>query len=673
MLFDYRTSTNKKKRTLLVRLGLIWLGLLVFMLGAATGFLYIELRDLPGIEQLEGFVPPVVTSVYSDTDQIFAEYYQQKRILIPLSDIPQNFINALIAVEDLDFYKHWGIDFRGIFRALWKDIRAGKIVEGGSTLTQQLAKVLFLSPEKSISRKLKEVLLALQIEKKYTKSEILELYCNQIYLGKGVYGLEAVSRAYFSKPARELDLAEAALLAGLPKSPNRYSPFTNPELALKRRNHVLQRMINAGFISPGEGEQAMARPIQLNPSDNIEGLGAYFSETIRQYVEEKYGFNTLYRQGLNIYTSLNIQLQQAAEAAVSNGIKNLVNRQAYPNDDYPQAALVAIDPQNGYIKALVGGTNFSVSQFNRVIQAKRQAGSAFKPIVYATAIEAGYTPTHIIDDSPLRIPDPIAGQDWEPANFEGEFYGPTTLRQGLERSRNVVTVKLMLELGPESVINMARRLGITSPLKPYPSLALGAFEVSPLELTNAYAVLANGGVKYEPELIRYITDKQGKLLEEQIPYPKTILSRETAYIVTHMLQGVVTRGTGWRAKALGIPVAAKTGTTDDYTDAWFVGYVPSLVSGVWVGYDQKRTLGEEETGSRAASPIWIDFMQQGLHNKPVKNFTPPEGVILVNIDANSGLLATAGCPDVIEEAFRTGTEPSLPCDLHHEQKEMSND
>jgi penicillin-binding protein 1A len=655
-----------------VKLGLVLLALLAVMLGSATGFLYVHLRDLPGIEQLEGFAPPVVTSVYSDTDEIFAEYYQQKRILVPLSRIPKDFINALIAVEDVGFYRHWGIDFRGIARALLADIRAGRIVEGGSTLTQQLAKVLFLTPERSFSRKFKEALLALQIEKKYTKAEILELYCNQIYWGKGVYGIEAASRAYFNKPAQELSLAEAALLAGLPKSPNLYSPFTHPNLARWRRNHVLRRMVSAGFITPEQGKAAQAQDIRLNPPKGIEGLGPYFSEAVRQYVEERYGFNMLYHRGLNIYTSLNLNMQRAAETAVRQGIRELILRQKYPEGLTPQAALVAIDPHNGYIKALVGGTDFSTSQFNRATQAKRQPGSAFKPIIYAAAVEAGYTPTHLIDDSPLVIPNPATGQDWEPANFDGEFHGPTSLRQALEHSRNVVTVKLLLEVGTEAVIGLARRLGISSRLQPYPSLALGSFEVSPLELTLAYGVLANGGTRYEPGLIRYITDKQGKLLEEHIPYPQEVLSPATAYIATHMLEGVVERGTGWRAKALGRPVAAKTGTTDDYSDAWFVGYTPSLVTGVWVGHDMKKSLGEGETGSRAASPIWVDFMRQVLKDSPAEEFSIPEGVVLVDIDADNGLLATPDCPNIIKEAFKTGTEPTQLCE-QHPGKEVTND
>lgn len=659
-----RTENKDKRWRIWVILAWALAGLLVIMLGAASGFLYIHLRDLPGIEQLEEFVPPVVTNVYADNDEVFAEYYQQKRILVPISRISKHFINALVAVEDQGFYRHWGIDFRGVARALWSDIRAGKVVQGGSTITQQLAKVLFLTPERSFSRKFKEALLALQIEKRYTKDEILALYCNQIYLGQGVYGIEAATKAYFSKSAQDVSLVEAALLAGLPKSPNRYSPFRYPERALSRRNHVLRRMVRAGFITPGQEAEAQAKPIELKSSPTIKGLGDYFSEEVRQYVEEQYGFNMLYRQGLNIYTSLNLDMQRAAEAATDKGLKALIKRQKYPEGLTPQAALVAVDPYSGYVKAMVGGSDFSISQFNRAVQAKRQPGSAFKPILYAAAIDAGYTPTHIIDDSPLSIPNPTTGRAWQPANFDHKFHGPTSLRQGLEHSRNVVAVRLLLELGPELVINMARRLGFYSPLKPYPSLALGAFEVSPLEIVMAYGVLASGGLKYEPGIIRYITDKQGKLLEEHIPYPEEALSPATAYIVTHMLEGVVSRGTGRSASVLERPVAAKTGTTNDYTDAWFVGYVPSLAAGVWVGHDLKKSLGAGETGSRAASPIWVDFMQQVLENKPVEEFSVPEGVVLVELDATSGLLANPDCPDVILEAFKSGTEPTQLCEPH---------
>ncbi len=656
-----KASRSVAKLTLLVLISLILIGS-----GLVAGYLWTCLRDLPHIDQLEEYHPDVTTTIYTEDNKPLAELFQQKRTLVPLSQISPNFINALLATEDRTFYEHWGVDFKSIFRALIHNVMAGRVMEGGSTITQQLAKVLFLTSERSLSRKLKELVLTLQIEKKYTKDEILELYCNQIYLGSGAYGVESASRTYFGKPAKKLSVGEAAMLAALPKSPNRYSPVRNRDLALQRRNLAIRRMAEEGFITPEQAEKATKSSLRLVRSTNGSQLGAYFVEDVRQYVEDKYGSDILYKEGLNIFTSLNYRMQMAAEEAVREGLKQLKVRHKYkPKRGNPQAALVAIDPFNGYIRAMVGGADFKESKFNRVTQALRQPGSAFKPIIYTTAIQAGYTPSYIVVDEPLSMYNPATRKNWEPENFGKKFYGSTTLLQALTYSRNIVTIKLLLELNPQRAINQARAMGISSPLQPYPSLALGTFEVTPLELTCAYAELANGGTRFEPAMIRHITDKQGHLLEEHISYPKRVLSEQTAFIVTQMLQNVVKHGTGWRAKELGYPVAGKTGTTDQYTDAWFMGFSPDLVAGVWVGFDRKYPLGGGETGSKAASPIWVSFMKKAEPKGPSVSFRAPSRVTVTSVCAQTGMLAGEYCPVSYEAAFVQGSEPTETCQGPH--------
>lgn len=640
--------------------------ILVMSAGLGVGMLYGLLEDLPHLQGLEEYDPGVVTTVYAANEQVLTEFYQEKRLFLPFKKIPPLFVKALIAVEDNKFYQHWGVNFRSIFRALWVDIKAGRIVQGGSTLTQQLAKVLFLTPEKTFSRKLKELLLALQIEKKYTKNEILEMYVNQIYLGSGSYGLEAASRTYFGKSVEELDLPQIALLAGLPKSPEGYSPFKYPKKTVFRRNHVLKRMWQEEYITRKEYELAKTAPLELHERKSQPQLAPHFNEMVRQYLEEKYGVNMLYRKGLKVYTTLITDFQQAAEKAVAQGLEQLRQRQGKPEGDtlLPEAALLALDPKNGNIMALVGGADFETSEFNRAVQAKRQPGSAFKAIIYTAAMEAGFTPASIIIDEEIVIEDEIRGTEWRPENFDRTFAGPITLRRALQDSRNLVSVKLLERLGVGNVINYARRMGINSHLNPYLSLALGTSEVSLLELTAAYGVLSDQGIRIEPHFIRYITDNEGEMLEETIPATQRVLKPQTAYLVTSMLQGVVEDGTGWRAKALERPVAGKTGTTDDYKDAWFIGYIPQLTAGVWVGFDRKESLGDMETGSRAAAPIWVNFMQEVIKSYPSQQFDVPEGIVFVDIDAETGLLTTPNCEKVIKETFRQGSEPVTYCEAH---------
>jgi len=724
------------------------------ILGSSFGAFMGYLRDLPQIKLLEEYQPKTITKVYSNNDELIAEFFQENRVLIPLTKIPKLLKDALLAAEDSRFYNHYGIDFKGIIRAIWSNIRAGKIVEGGSTLTQQLSKVLFLTPEKTISRKLKEAVLALQIERRYSKDKILEMYLNQIYLGSGSYGVEAASQTYFGKSVIDLDLPEAALIAGLPKAPSFYSPFNNIDKSKRRRDHVLRRLAALGHISKGELEYALSTPIKLSHTKRRINRFPYFIEYIRQNLEKKHGNAAIYKGGLNVYTTLDIEMQEYAQKDLREGLRKLDKRRGFrpiirerdttldhtqkipsvynvgsiisgkivkiesnsiflkiddlkgrillKNMDWAkiknpfthfkigdviearilniydrgsikyemaleqepevEGAIVAIQPETGAIKAMVGGYDFYKSQFNRVTQAKRQPGSSFKPFIYAAAIDNGYTAADIIIDSPIIYKDPSKNENWKPKNFSNKFYGPITIRNALENSRNVATIRLLDKIGVNTVIDYTHRMGIKSDLHPYLSLGLGSFEVTPLELTSAFGIFSNKGIRVEPYSILYVTDIEGKLLEENHPVVSDVLSPDTSFIITNLLKGVVEHGTGWRAKSLRRPVAGKTGTTNDFRDAWFIGYVPHLVTGVWVGLDDNSSLGEDETGSRAASPIWVNFMNNVLRDWPIEDFNLPENITLVKIDAKTGLLPSENCgKDLILESFVKGTEPTESC------------
>ena len=668
-LFKRKLSKlNLLKRKLLQRKLPKWLILcsMIFCFicgGIAAGLLTAYLSQLPQLEWLEEYSLPVSTMVYSADDQLIAEFYQQQRVFVLLSEMPKDLVNAVVAVEDGDFFSHHGVDFTAIIRAFYVDFKAGKIKEGGSTITQQLAKVLFLTPEKSLSRKIKEAILAIQIEQRYTKNEILELYLNQIYLGNGAYGVESAARAVFGKSVRDLSLPECAMIAGLPRSPNRYSPQNDFYLALERRNHVLRRMMESEYITQEQFHFAISSPLRM-ASKQKEELAPHFAEYIRQYLEEKYGANLLYKGGLNVYTTLDEEMQRAACRAVAAGLDAIDERRdesgLQRRGDLPaEAALVAIDPCHGFVKAMVGGRDFFQSKFNRATQAVRQPGSAIKPIIYTAAIENGFTPADIIIDSPFVLDDSEnGGKQWKPENFSKRFYGPTTLRTALEESRNVVTVKLAHQLGIDVVISYIHKMGITSPVARVLSTAIGTCSVSLLELTSSYSPLANGGTKVEPLFIRRVTDREGKVLEENTARKRRAISPQTAYIMTSMLQGVIQRGTGQAASVLPYPLAGKTGTTDRCVDAWFVGYSPDLVAGVWMGLDNNQSLGPDETGARAACPIWVRFMGQVLsrENKAL-NFKVPDGLSFVFIDPENGLLAESDLPNKFLEVFKKGTEP----------------
>ncbi len=611
-------------------------------------------RSLPSVTALESFQPLQGTKVYDDNDELLTELHVERRIFVPLAHIPQTLRDAVIATEDRRFYSHFGLDPIGIARAVYQNYRRGRIVEGGSTITQQLTKVLFLTPDKSLERKMKEAALALELERRYSKDRILEMYMNQIYFGNGAYGVEAASRTYFGKSVAELSLKDAALLAGLPRAPSTYSPFEHPEAAKRRRELVLRRMVEYGALKDPDAKKLVRADLGLIPPERRRTTGQYFLEYVQQTLEAKYGADMVFKGGLNVYTTLNPTMQLAAEKALREGLKALEGRTVRGKPtEHPEGAVVTIEPQTGYVRAMVGGYDFFRSEFNRAVQAKRQPGSAFKPFVYIAALESGFTPASRIEDAPVSYAIGPDGQAWKPDNYDRKFRGPTTLQQAVEESVNVVTVKLQEQVGLNRTVRVVRRFGITSPLDVNLSLALGTSDLTLLELTSAYAALANQGAWLAPTTVRYVTDAQGKLLEEHVPEPKEAVAPETAYVVTHMLRGVVERGTGQAAKALGRPVAAKTGTTNDYSNAWFVGFTPRVATGVWVGYDRPRSLGKDETGSRVAVPIWVQYMGKVLGDSPREDFPVPDKVVLVPVDLDP----SNECVRVVTMAFVRGTEP----------------
>jgi len=652
-------TSMMKGKSLIFYLFLILTALLI---GGAAGFLMYSIWDLPEIRTLEEYRPSITSRVYSDNNKLLAEFFLENRTPVALTDVPPMLINALIAAEDARFYSHHGLDLRGIARALVRNIRARKVLEGGSTLTQQLAKVLFLTPERSYTRKLKEMALALRIEQRYTKQEILSLYLNQIYFGSGAYGVEAAAQIYFGKSAKDLNLAECSLLAGLPRSPKYYSPFKAPQSALGRRAYVLNRMVETGSITRAQADDAKRAPLPSQPTVKVVGPAPYFVEYIRQRVEERFGASILYSGGLNIYTSISDELQTYADQAVKDGLAKVEARHRRTGVSQPlQASLIAIEPLTGHILAMVGGRDFSKSQFNRATQALRQPGSAFKPVIYAAALEQGFGATDILDDSPLTI-KVDRNKNWTPENFTHSYQGPVTLRNALAESLNVPTVKLLEKIGVNETIQYARKFGIRSPLTPYLSLALGSSDVTLFELTSAYTVFANHGTKLGPVSIRMITDSSGRVLYTNDALPVQVMKPETSYLITNLLRGVIERGTGWKARELGRPAAGKTGTTNDYRDAWFIGYTPTIVAGVWVGYDDHRRIGPKETGARAALPIWLAFMKKAHAERDAEDFSVPEGIIFKQVDPKTGLLSTDSCSSSIREAFLPGTEPRRYCD-----------
>ncbi|MGC2193238.1 MAG: PBP1A family penicillin-binding protein [Terriglobales bacterium] len=698
--------------------GRVLLGFLVLaaaLVGATAGLLLVYSTDLPQVDELEHYRPSSITELYDHQGRIIGSFALQRRVVAAYDDYPQVLRDALISTEDKDFFRHSGINVWRIVGAAYRDIESGGKVQGASTLTMQLARNLFLSPDRSFHRKIQEALLAIQIERRFTKAQIFTLYANQIFLGHGAYGFESASEYYFSKPAKKLTLDEAALLAGLPKAPQYYSPIVHPDRALKRRNLVINALLEDGKITAQQAADAKAEPIQLNVQHDPNSLAPYFVEEIRRYLENKYGSDQVHEGGLRVYTSLDMDLQRAANQAVLNGVAAYERRHGWKNhlqnvlssemtldrydhpdwDDEPevngylhalviavapgsatirfgryhatlsqqdaawtqkriqnilrpgdlcyvkvlslapdgsarvsleqdsgaQGALVAIDNATGEIKAMVGGRDFNESKFNRATQALRQVGSSFKPYVYTAAIDQGAGPDDTVLDAPITFE--TGTTSYTPHNYDEKFEGTITLRRALAQSRNIPALRIADRLGIKTVIDYAHRFGITSNLPAYLPVALGSAEITLLEQTSAYSVFPNDGVRLTPRYITKVTDYESRVLEEDFPDVKDVISSRTARIMTSMLQEVVQHGTGAAAASMKMPLAGKTGTTNDFTDAWFVGFSPAMTCGVWIGYDEKKTLGAKETGAHAALPMWIDFMKAALAGKDPGAFQPP--------------------------------------------------
>jgi penicillin-binding protein 1A len=627
--------------------------------GVIAGAILGLTHDLPQIRSLESFTPTAVTRLYSVDKVLLTEVFIEKRDPVPLKIIPHYLKAALITTEDRKFYSHSGVDLKAILRAIARDIWAGEFVEGASTITQQLAKTLFLTPRKTIVRKIKEALLAFQLERRYTKDEIIEFYLNQVYFGSGAYGVESAARIFFGKSVEELSLQECALVAGMPKSPSRFSPLVDQTLATKRRNSVLKQMVETGIITQTQFNQAIAEPLRLADQDVNLDKGPYFVEYVKKHLENVIGPAILYKGGLNVYTTLSVELQQAAEQAVTNGLLALETRMKWNKimDPDPQGALIALDVPSGGILAMVGGKDFSNSPFNRATAALRQPGSAFKPVIYAYAIEQGFPQNKLILDAPVVFKGAKKGKDWKPHNFTKKFQGEMTLRKALTLSKNIPAVRLIEMLGPAPVAQFGYSLGIESTLSPNFSLALGSSEVTLIDLTAAYAVFPNGGQWIKPFAVMEVIDHRGRVIWRAKPRKKAVMSRSGAAIMTNMLRGVIQEGTGKKAGVLGRPLAGKTGTTNEFKDALFIGFSPSITTGVWVGQDTSESLGNLETGARAALPIWMDFMKTSLSINTYQYFDIPDDVVQVAMDPTTGLPVDKDNPRAVLALFKKGTEP----------------
>ena len=732
--------------------------------GAGVGLYYWAQEDLPGFTRLSDYSPALATTVRARDGRILGYFYREKRFLIPLSMMSPITVKAFLAAEDSGFYQHEGVDLPGIFRAAVKNVVAGSIVQGGSTITQQVIKSMLLTPERSYERKIKEIILAYRLEKYLTKDEILTIYLNQIYLGAKAYGVEAAAREYFGVNASQLTLAQAAMLAGLPKAPSRYSPYGNPERARERQLYVLSRLRDLGWINGAEYEAAVNEPLEYKAQEDPSWkIGPYYLEEVRRQLVDMYGEDKVYAGGLQVRAAVDMDHQIVADQALRQGLRETSKRHGWqgpvmilepggydeflrgqrvdglkagdwtqalvtgvekagatvrfgtrsgivpvasmewarvPNpkkapeeagkvsdarkvlkagdviwvavvetsEDKPwklaleqepkvEGALVSMDPRTGEVLALCGGYDFFRSQFNRATQALRQPGSAFKPIVYSAALDNGFTAASIVLDAPIVYEDG-SGEMWKPENFEGIFYGPTLLRTALVKSRNLVTIRVAQQVGIGKIIERGKAMGLTGIMEPNLSLALGSGQFTPLNMCQAYSAFARGGTSITPRFIESVVSPWGDQLFSATPETAEAMSPETAYIVSHLLQQVIQSGTGARAKSLGRPLAGKTGTTNDEQDAWFMGFSPYLLTGVWVGYDQIRPMGKYETGARAALPIWIDYRAQVEPRYPVEDFAVPPGIVMARVDARTGLLAGPDAAEAYMLPFQNGTEPT---------------
>lgn len=600
----------------------------------------------------------------------------EKRSVVYFKDIPKSLRDAVVAIEDRRFYQHHGIDYEAIARAIWTNIHRKTLSEGGSTITQQLVKNYFLTPEKSFTRKVTEAAMSLILETKMTKAQILELYLNEIYLGQrgamSIQGVGEASHLFFRKDVAHLTVSEAALLAGMIKSPNPFNPYRHPKEAAERRNIVLQEMADQGYLTKAQAETCSHAPIRVFAFDDRINLAPYFGDLVKTQLLGTYNENTIYTKNLHVFTTLNLDMQQSAEETLTSGLQEIDRTRFRKTGKHAQGCLIAIEPKTGYIRAMVGGRSYSSSQYNHVIQSLRQPGSVFKPIVYATAVEQTfaankqfYTPASVIEDEPWIL-QYASNQTWEPQNYDGQFHGPVTLRTALSQSMNVATARLAVSVGLEKIAALGKNMGFEN-IQPYPSMALGAFEVSPWDVARAYTVFANGGVKAELQTIRQVSDAQGKTLSKGETQMERVLHPQTAFIITDMLRSVLANGTASAARQYGFTgiAAGKTGTTDDFRDSWFVGYTPDLLCVVWVGYDDNTPIGL--TGAQGALPIWARFMKSATALMQQREFPVPSGIVATRIDPTTGQLATEWCPETSTEIFIAGTEPKEYCAYHSMQ------
>jgi penicillin-binding protein 1A len=611
----------------------------IFSLVAYISYTLLELPDIKGINK---YNPPVVTEVYDSQGNVLAHWYVEKRWYIPIDKIPANLKKAALAAEDARFYEHKGIDFIGVLRAILKNVEAGEMVQGASTITQQVTRALLLSSEKSLTRKIKEAILAWQIDALLTKDEILTIYLNQIYFGQNAYGVEAAARAYFGKHVKDLNLSECAFIAGLPQAPSRYNLQKNRELAMNRHAHVIKRMLGEGFISSKDAEEALSYPLEMTPEVINPPTGSeYFLADIRKKLEEKYGKKVLYTSGLRIYTTLYPAWQEKANEAIKTGLNGYFKKYSKDKEkkESVHAALVSIESKTGKIRAMIGGQDFNKMQYNLATQGKMQPGSSFKPIMYSAALEKGVIhPNSIINDEPIVLPGSSLANPWIPQNYDGEFMGPITLKTAVTHSRNVPAIKVTMMTGVDSVIQMAKKMGIVSPLTPNYTIALGSNAVPVMEMVKAFSAFPNLGYTVEPVYIEYIKNNEGKFLEISEPVRNKAMEPNTAFQMLNLLQAVVQEGTGRRALKLGLPAGGKTGTTNDFKDAWFLGFTPDVVTGVWVGRIDKKSLGNKETGGGLVCPIWTDYMEITKSLTAGKTFEIPDGIALVRINLETGKL-----------------------------------
>ncbi|MEX0908780.1 MAG: PBP1A family penicillin-binding protein, partial [Gemmatimonadaceae bacterium] len=687
-----RIASFRKNHPVLVRATALGATLVFsFMVGLlyASWALVCRGGQCPAIEELDEYTPNQTSKLYAVDGRFIAEIGLERRTLVRLDEIPQVVKDAFVVTEDKRFYSHAGIDWYRVFGAAFYNVMSGGWRQGFSTITMQLARNIFpetISREKTLVRKIKEGKVSRAIEARYSKEKILELYLNQIDLGSGSYGVETASQRYFGKSVRDLNLAEAATLAALPKAPSRYNPRRYPERAIQRRNTVIELMRREEVVSDADASLAKAYPLRLAERTESGDIAPYYVEWVRQQLDDQFG-RQLYEQGLKVYTTLDLDMQSAAERAMEQQLRAIESgrfgafgKESYEryiarkiagdettpgNSPYLQGAFVALDAQSGAVRAMVGGRDFDDSKFNRAVQAMRQPGSTFKPFVYATAIKNGRPPSYIVMDTSINLAN-MGGSDWSPRNFDGRFEGPIPMRRGLYMSRNLAAINLGMELGEERVIGEARNFGITSPIPPFPSIHIGAAEVFPLELISAYSAFANLGIRATPNAIVRVENARGEILWQPTPTHSQVMTAEEAWLMVDMMKDVVRRGTGSGVWASGFrrPAGGKTGTTNDGTDVWFVGYTADLVAGVWMGYDRPRKIKANAQGGILAAPAWAAFMQEVYRRKPAPPDWPrPPGIVVREVDLRSGLLASPYCGGgpVVTEFFISGTEPTREC------------